>query len=770
MKLVSYSVASSIIMFFLLLMMMTRSNNKQRAFSMLCRRHRRRCAINKMFLTCTLILLVIILQISETMTCFALFQTTSQSLSVSMRGPRHVALHRTPLFRQNQVRHQRSNRIESLELHALFRPDGDSNKRTPLLRTSANRSDNDKGNGGKSGIKITGGSQKHIPSTSTSTMDKMRLDLMRSDLSIKISEDRVKRLENELREMTKKYNWAQSALRERASTNGGRLLSTTMKGQDQSSQVQPQQRQQKQNKQPSPLQPKTKSVPGKTLIQNELHTTILQKGGGRKSYVGGQSKKNSSSSNNLRPTTITKSSFQGNTIDDLPPFAAGLFANAEREEKQRRLKLGIIEEAELDDLSSSSLVTPTRSFPSPSPLSPSSLPSSIELLSPMAAGLFEQAERVEMEKRARRGVIEESELLLPSLPNGLDGDIPAVMNISNTKEMTDKTVYVTSGITSVEDGTNYTTTEDAKLKSPALGYTTVVDKSTGMFDKIKSIDTNAAVRGDISITDDTEKELLSLRKQCAILSHKLSRSEELRRAQTDELRTSLKSEKILRGLNSDWTRRMSDARREMDEEKAEWNKDYEEKKKCWEAEKNVLEEKLKLLECEKEGLQLRLENQNNITFVATLFSELLKERVSCKLLHTKNRLFPGHTNASFGQNETQTFVFSSPNLTWRRLRYGKKAPNRMLTVGGATEQRASRALRLFTWAWTIGNKGVNTNSVHHEETGRPALSSNVSTPPGLEPLAPLLVTKKRRLPKLHSEKKSTWKSPSLVPKFLRKVK
>jgi hypothetical protein len=673
-----------------------------------------------------------------------------------------------------------------LELHALFRPDGDSNKRTPLLRTSTNRNDNDKGNGGKSGIKITGAVHKHMPSTSSSSMDKMRLDLMRSDLSVKISEDRVKRLEKELKEMTKKYNWAQSALRERASTNnGGRQLPTTLKGQDQSSQVQPQQRQQKQKKyQPSShLQPKAKSVKGKTLVQNGLHTTILQKGDGRKAYVGGQSKKNSSA-NNLRPTTITKSSFQGNSIDDLPPFAAGLFANAEREEKQRRLKLGIIEESELDDLSSSSFVAPKRSFPSPSPLSSSSPPSSIGSLSPMAAGLFEQAERVEMERRARRGVIEESELSLPSITDdGHDGDhfeevirdIPAVTNISNTKITTDETGPVTSGNTSIIDS-NFTITDNAKLKSPALGNTTIVDKSSGMKDKMESIDTKVAVRGGISVTDDTEKELLSLRKQCAILSHKLSRSEELRRAQTDELRTSLKSEKILRGLNADWTRRMSDARKEMDEEKAEWNKDYEEKKKCWEEEKNALEEKLKALECEKEGLQFRLESQNNITFVANLFCELLKERVSCKLMHTRNRLFPGDdTNASLGQNETQTFVFSSPNLTWRRLRYGKKAPNRMLTVGGATEQRASRASRLFMWARTIGNKGVSTSmdnqkNMQNEETESPPPSSTVSTPPGLEPLAPLLVTKKRRLPKLYSEKRSMWRNPSLVPKFLRRGK
>eukprot|EP00984_Skeletonema_dohrnii_P005302 scaffold1858_cov60-Skeletonema_dohrnii-CCMP3373.AAC.1 len=197
----------------------------------------------------------------------------------------------------------------------------------------------------------------------------------------------------------------------------------------------------------------------------------------------------------------------------------------------------------------------------------------------------------------------------------------------------------------------------------------------------------------------------------------------------------------------------------------------------WEEEKNGLEERLKALECEKEELQFRLQSQNNITFVANLFCDLLKERVRSKLSHTRNRLFPGQTtNTSLALNETQTFVFSSPNLTWRRLRYGKKAPNRMLTVGGASErQRASRALRLFSWARAIkGNNGTVRNSAdnqkntQNEEDESSSPSSNISPPPGLEPLAPLLVTKKRRIPKrLYAEKKSAWKSPSLVPKFLR---
>ena len=715
------------------------------------------------------------------MPCFALLQLTSQPLLVSRRGPRHTAFHR-PLCRQIQPRHQRSNRNASLELHALFRPDGDSNKRTPLLRTSTNINEKDTGNGGNRGIKITsGGAHKQIQSTSSS-MDKMRLDLMRSDLSIKISEDRVKRLENELKEMTKKYNWAQSALRDRAS-GGSRQPSTSLKGKDQSSQVKPQ-RQQKQRKHQSPshVQPKTRSLKGKNLVQNGLHTTILQKGGENKKKL---------SENSVRPISLTKSSFQGNSIEDLPPFAAGLFANAEREEKRRRLKLGIIEESELDDLSPPSSVAPIAPSPSsPSPSPPSSSSSSnIGSLSPMAAGLFEQAERIEKERRAKRGFIEESELSLPDDGDDSDHcekpikDIPAVVNIANSNITNDEAfdleeevkVHVTAANTSIVDS-NFTTAVAETIKSPSRGNTTVEKESIEVKEEKKPIDVRAAAREVISANDDAEKELLSLRKQCAILSHKLSRSEELRRAQTDELKTSLKSEKILRGLNADWTRRMSDARKEMDEEKAEWNKDFEEKKKSWEEEKNGLEERLKALECEKEELQFRLQSLNNITFVANLFCDLLKERVRSKLSHTRNRLFPGQTtNTSLALNETQTFVFSSPNLTWRRLRYGKKAPNRMLTVGGASErQRASRALRLFSWARAIkGNNGVrnsadNQKNTQNEEDESSSPPSNISPPPGLEPLAPLLVTKKRRIPKrLYAEKKSAWKSPSLVPKFLR---
>ena len=682
-----------------------------------------------------------------------------------------------------------------MELHALFRPD-DSKKRTPLLRTSTNMSKKGTESGGNRGIKITtGGGHKHkqIQSTASSSVDKMRLDLMRSDLSVKISEDRVKKLESDLKEMTKKYNWAQSALRDRASTGGGRKQSTSLKGKHQSSQVQRQQKQMKH--QPlSHVKVKTKPLKGKNSVQNGLHTTILQKGGGNKTK---------SSANSVRSTASTKSSFQGNTIDDLPPFAAGLFAHAEREEKKRRLKLGLIEEADLEDLSSSSSVAPDApplsSLP-PTPPSTSSSPPSIEALPPMAVGLFEQAERIEMERRAKMGFIEKSELSLSSPQDDVvnddqDGDddhhhvkaikgIPVAVNITS-KNVTmegivdhDEEVRVSlkTANSSIVDS-NVTATLEKKSKSPSISNTTIEDKSIKSIEATetkKPIDVNPAAREVISANDVAEKELLSLRKQCAVLSHKLSRSEELRRAQTNELKTSLKSEKILRGLNSDWTRRMSDAQKEMDEEKAKWNKDYEEKKKSWEEEKNGLKERLSALECEKEELQLRLHNQNNITFVADLFCDLLKERMRSKLSQTRNRLFPGHTNTSLAQNETQSFVFSSPNLTWRRLRYGKKAPNRMLTVGGATEQqRSSRALRLFRWVRAInGNNKVrnsvdNQNDAQDEEDENSPPSSTISPPPGLEPLAPLLVTKKRRIPKLYSEKKSTWKSPSLVPKFLR---
>lgn len=723
---------------------------------------------------------------SKEITCFALSQSSaSRLLLLSQRGPHPTAFHR-PLCRQIQPWIQRGKRrSESSELHALFRPDGDSKKRTPLLRTSTNTNKNDMGNGGNRGIKITtGGGHKQIQSTSSSSVDKMRLDLMRSDYKIKNAEDRVKRLERQLEEMTKKYNWAQSALRDRASGtsgSGGRKQLTSLKGKNKSTPVQPKQQQKEKKHQPSSqVQPKTKVLKGKHSVQNGLHTTILRKG-------GGNVKK--SSANSTRPTSLpTKSSFQGNTIDDLPPFAAGLFANAEREEKKRRLKLGLIEEADLDDLSSTSSVTAPSPTTSPHPHSSSS-PSSIEALPPMAAGLFEQAERIEMERRAKMGFIEKSELSLSSLPDrGNDFD-------HAEKAMKDISVVVAN--TASKNITNYVTAELEKevkvtvatanssavdsnftVKSPSIGNATAVEgKRIETKQPKSSIDVNAAAaREGITVNDFAEKELLSMRKQCAILSHKLSRSEELRRAQTEELKTSLKSEKILRGLNSDWTRRMSDARKEMDEEKAEWNKEYEEKKKCWEEEKSGLEERLNALECEKEELQLRLHSQSNITYVANLFCDLLKESARSKLSQTRHRLFPGHTtNVTLAQNETQTFVFSSPNLTWRRLRYGKKVPNRMLTVGGATEQRrTSRVLRLFSWIRAIydkngaRNSSDNQNVALNEEDGS-SQSSIISTPPGLEPLAPLLVTKKRRIiPKLYSEKKkSAWKSPSLIPKFLR---
>jgi hypothetical protein len=369
-----------------------------------------------------------------------------------------------------------------------------------------------------------------------------------------------------------------------------------------------------------------------------------------------------------------------------------------------------------------------------------------------------------MERRAKRGLIEESDLLLSSLLASTK------MTVERKDDREEEKIPFMDGYSSVTDS-NFSSSEPALL----VNSNVVVGKSIEIEieSEAESIDiVNASAVGDTSVTNDAEKELISLRKQCVVLSHKLSRSEELRRAQTDELRTSLKSEKILRGLNADWTRRLSDARKEMDEEKATWNKQLEEKIQIWEQERNGFEERLKVLQCEVKELQFRLESQDNITFVANLFCGLLRERVACRLLETRNRLFPGGAKASLGQNETQTFVFSSPNLTWRRLRCGKKnIPNRMLTVGGANEPR--RTYRLLRWVRmrTIGisrvgkSMGNEMNFPEDDEENPPPSSP----PPGLEPLAPLLMTRKTRLPKkLRTEEKS--KSPSLVPNFLRKGK
>lgn len=718
--------------------------------------HRRRSVITPNLLF-TVALLSFVKMHRQTITCFALFiQTASLSSSIATRRESYrSAFHTHSHFRQHQMR----QRQEGIELHALFRPDGDSKKRTPLLRT-ATTARSTKGNDGKKGIKITG--HKHAPSSSSSSVDKMRLDVMRSELSIKIAEDRVKSLEKELMEMTKKYNWAQSALRDRASTNSGRKQ-TSLKGQ---TQVEQQQRRQKHSPS-SRVQLNTKSIKEKISAK---------KSGKNAAVIGGPSKKKSTTTKSQ--SSSTNSSFQGNTIDDLPPFAAGLFANAEREEKQRRLKLGIIEEANLDDCLSSSSYDDKPKPPSPPP--PSSSPS-IESLPPFAAGLFQQAEREEMEKRAKRGLIEESEL---SLSNNDDDDASKGKSTVTYAAATieEAKMPVLSGNSSVVLNSNFSVSEEAKLTSQALlNNNSIVDNGNSLVTKTES--ENPSNVGGTTVTNNAEKELLSLRKQCAILSHKLSRSEELRRAQTDELKILGKSEKILRGLNADWTRRLSDARKEMDEEKAEWKKEYEEKEMKWSEERNGLEERLKALESEKQGLEFQLQNQSNITYVTNLFCDLLKERVACKLLGTKTQLFPADdTKSSYGQNETQTFVFSSPNLTWRRLRYGgkKNAPNKMLTVGGATEHRASRAYRFFSWFKTKLRRSTNATkedridkSVDDEmnelikDAKSPSSSFNVSPPPGLEPLAPLLVTKKRRLPKLY-EKKSAPKNPSLVPKFLRR--
>jgi hypothetical protein len=171
------------------------------------------------------------------------------------------------------------------------------------------------------------------------------------------------------------------------------------------------------------------------------------------------------------------------------------------------------------------------------------------------------------------------------------------------------------------------------------------------------------------INDDIQ----TLRQNCILLTHqratlqsKLKQSESLRKSLSVELKSAMTSERVLRGLQADWTRRLSEARKDMDAKRDEWKKEMKAKTREWKSERILLEQEITALQQQSDELNGLIENQKNITFVMGLFCELAKKQLL----------------ASF--DEGKQYVSNSTFRIGKRIRYGKKSgPHRMLTVGGA---------------------------------------------------------------------------------------
>lgn len=465
---------------------------------------------------------------------------------------------------------------------------------------------------------------------------------MRSKLSVSMAEERANRLEIQLEKMTKKYERANKDLMDRIQRDQqrGRGEGGGREG---------------------------NSVAEKLLVKNKQTRKVEL-----------------SQSSRVQSNSASSSKFTGNSFDDLPPFAAALAANAEREEMERRRKLGLIEESELEEYSTEIDFDGV------------DLDTAIERASAAAAGLEEDLQNFDVEGTLDLST-NQSEILFRSPEEQLSSLNDGKMNAS----------------------TFSFGNESSSLDSlPDLFHTL----NNNTINKINTQYTPKYINDDIQTL---RQKCILLTHQHSILQQRLSNSEERRKAQALELKSSMTSERILRGLQADWTRRLSDTRKDIDAQKEEWVKDMTTKTKEWKKEREGLEEQLRIVQEERDNLALSLESQKNITFVMHLFIDLAKERVA----------------ASYS-NTTAT--------VWRKLRYGNNpAPNRMLTVGGVTGQRQQRGAvqRFVKSVRSVGERvrsGRNANS--SLISGTEADSEGKTNE---DQSLPLLVRKKRRRSKLY---------------------
>jgi hypothetical protein len=332
------------------------------------------------------------------------------------------------------------------------------------------------------------------------------------------------------------------------------------------------------------------------------------------------------------PTMASATPFTGSSFDDLPPFAAALAANAEREEmeKQRRLGLVVGDEDNFD------------------------------------MGLDLDLTDFSLDLEVGEMSIE---------PN--DSSVAKSNQQSQASENR-------SNFTLSLESSNFTT--QSTLPSP-----NITTNYTNLFSTLNNSTINA-INSQYTpqyINDDIQ----TLRQNCILLTHqratlqqKLKESESQRKSLAHELKISMTSERVLRGLQADWTRRLSETRKEMDHQKLQWEKEHKVEKREWKKERQELQDHIDTLEKERDELTMLVKNQENITFVMTLFCQLVQR----EWRDGTNRMI------SKWNNDTKAVGY--------RMRYGTNRPHRMLTVGGAVQhtQQCESWRDNFVFVWVGG--------------------------------------------------------------------
>ncbi|KAL7465752.1 hypothetical protein ACHAXS_006079 [Conticribra weissflogii] len=497
---------------------------------------------------------------------------------------------------------------------------------------------------------------------------------MRSKLSIKMAQEKAAKLEAELKEMKRKYEKAQKDLE--GNRNVGGHMNNSPLPPNYKFQHSPKPAPQK-----SPLQPGQRSV--------------------------------SSSSEK----------FSGNGFESLPPFAAALAANAEREEMEKRRRLGLIEESESD-------------------------------LDYLCLNATDD---------------DYSVATYAQIPVGIEREHTTDLAFMPTGESTAGTREVTTFRSSEERLSSFI---DEKKKTDSIGNdSTIFGNVSSIVASVGNVSSDL-LNEDIKVVDDLANpiptdendDLHTLRQKCILLTNqhlslkrKLSRSEELRRAQAVELKTSMTSERVLRGLQADWHRGLGEKRKEMENQKEEWERTLKEKERQWEREKDDLICNLEAVERERDKLMME---RKDIRVVMRLFYMLLLERVSDIMAEGKSRLLP---------KSNSTFVIDG-NCT---SSLPDSLSSRMISVGGANIQ--PKVNHNITHATSIAGNFLSKMKSLKDRVLRlrahKGLKMKASTPHSNTSTSPLLVTKKRRRSRLYCPE--TVFEPripahdSSVPKFLR---
>ncbi|KAL7515961.1 hypothetical protein ACHAWX_001027 [Stephanocyclus meneghinianus] len=444
-------------------------------------------------------------------------------------------------------------------------------------------------------------------SSPQATIDRLRVELMRSQLSVSIAEQRARQLEAQLNDMTNNYQRAHQLLLQR--DQNGHLNQDQAHLDKTHTQINPPKQRNKKN--------------SSSMVAPAAH-----KGG-------------------IQSTHTLSTPFTGNSFDDLPPFAAALAANAEREERQKRRRLGLIQEADMElDSTSGRADSDHASFHDMNSVS-----SMLALDSDAGTHNF----YLTTNTQASNITFLSSEHQLSSLVDEKKKSITAT-----------STPYIDNPLDNFasllpSDADNYTDLGQT-LNNSTINHIDLQYSPTYVHDDIQTL---------------RQKCILLIRQQ-AVLQQKLSQSEALRNAQHAELKASMTAERVLRGLQADWTRRLAETRKEMDGQKEEWKRELKNTCNEWEKEKMDLQNQIQLIKVERDELLLLMENQKNIKFVMALFCDLATEHISSTLKEGKSKIMSTYSN--------------STSKIIRRVRYGKNPPpNRILTVGGATDQTSKRA-------------------------------------------------------------------------------